>query len=278
MNIKYGTSSWSEKSWGGVFYPAGLKHSDFLNFYATQFKCVEADVTYYRIPSAKMVQSWYFKTPDDFKICAKFPRSIVHAGQDRIPDGEQVLNLQKVQAEVDAFLSVLQFLKHKCGPLVIQLPYFNRTVFRSNEDFLERLSSFLNGLPKDFRYALEIRNKNFLTPDFFQLLKSCNTCLVLADLLYMPRPWELPSSYPLITSDFSYIRLIGDRKSLDKLTNTFDKIVIDKKPLLLKWATFVSQQANSLDEIYIFANNHFAGHGPATIRQLMDILQDLKVK
>ena len=87
--FRYGTSSFSAKSWVGSFYPRGTKPGDFLSYYATQFDCVEADVTYYRVPDEKLVSGWDRKVPDGFKICAKFPRFtgvdkwVVEQGMDR---------------------------------------------------------------------------------------------------------------------------------------------------------------------------------------------------
>ncbi|MHC5051064.1 MAG: DUF72 domain-containing protein, partial [Planctomycetota bacterium] len=77
--LVYGTSSWSEKSWVGSFYPTGMRPADFLTHYATRFQAVEADTTYYGIPRASMVEGWVRKTPPGFRLAAKFPRSIVHA-------------------------------------------------------------------------------------------------------------------------------------------------------------------------------------------------------
>ncbi|MBK8180919.1 MAG: DUF72 domain-containing protein [Planctomycetes bacterium] len=64
----YGTSSWSEKSWAGVFYPDGLPAGAQLAHYATQFRTVEADVTYYRVPDARLVRGWEEKTPEGFVL------------------------------------------------------------------------------------------------------------------------------------------------------------------------------------------------------------------
>ena len=80
-SLFYGTSSWSDKSWVGPFYPEGTAPRDYLAHYAEQFGAVEADVTYYRVPSDSMVEGWARRTPDGFRMAAKFPRSIVHAGE-----------------------------------------------------------------------------------------------------------------------------------------------------------------------------------------------------
>ena len=52
----YGTSSWSEKSWLGPFYPPGTKPADYLAFYATQFTTIECDATYHRVPTRNLAR------------------------------------------------------------------------------------------------------------------------------------------------------------------------------------------------------------------------------
>lgn len=267
-SLRFGTSSWSEKSWVGAFYPSGTKPADQLTYYATQFDTVEADNTYYRVPSSALVRGWRHKTQSGFHLAAKFPRSIVHAGEGQHPDPARVLVHDVVGAELDAFLSGMSELGDRAGPLVLQFPYFNRTAFTSLGSFLERLDPFLSRLPKDFRYAVEVRNKNWLEKPLFDCLRAHSTAWVAVDLPYMPHPLDLPAEVDPITTDFLYARLIGDRKAVEGATDTFDRIVLDKTQSLERWATWLALQAPRVRETFAYANNHFAGHGPATIREL----------
>lgn len=265
--IRYGTSSWSEKGWVGPFYPPGTQPGDFLTHYAEVFDTVEADVTYYRVPSAAMVQGWVRKTPPGFRLSAKFPRGIVHCGQGPRPDAGRLLLPEHVGAERDAFLEVMSRLGDRAGPLVLQFPYFNQQAFRGPEPFLERLERFLEDLPDDFRYAVEVRNKQWLREPLLDLLRRRRAALVWVDLPYVPGPWALGGLDP-VTTDFLYVRLVGDRKATDALTKTFDRLVLDRGEALQRWADFVAPAAARATETFAYANNHFAGHGPDTIRDL----------
>ena len=71
---------------GCAFYPKGTRPGDFLAHYADRFATVEADNTYYAVPEPRLVEGWVRKTPDDFILSAKFPRSIVHGGEGPRPD------------------------------------------------------------------------------------------------------------------------------------------------------------------------------------------------
>ena len=266
--IRYGTSSWSEKSWAGVFYPADLKPAEYLSVYASRFDTVEGDSTYYRTPTPAAVAGWRQRTSEGFVLSAKFPRSIVHGGAGEKPDPARLLVPEHTAAEVDRFLAAMAMLGPKCGPLVLQFPYFNREAFPSAAPFLERLEGFLGRLPGQFRYAVEIRNKAWVTEELLGLLRGHRVAFVLVDLLYMPHPADLAAELDLVTTDFSYARLIGDRKAVEAKTATFDHIVIDQSGRLERWAGLLRDVAERTAVTYAYANNHYAGHGPATIEEL----------
>lgn len=272
MALRMGTSSWGEKGWVGTFYPPGTPPRGFLGHYARRFSTVEADNTYYRVPSAQVVRGWEERTPAGFTLCAKFPRTVVHGGAGPRPDPAAILDGPEACASRDLFLERMQLMGAKLGPLLIQFPYFNRSAFLERGPFLERLDRFLAGLPADFRYAVEIRNRQWVDESLLETLRGHRTAWVWADLPYMPRPWEWLEDLDLRTADFTYTRLIGDRKATDALTETFSEPVLDKGEQLLRWADFLRPVVAGPGEHFAFANNHYAGHGPATARELGGML------
>lgn len=270
--ILYGTSSWSAKGWVGPFYPEGTRPAEMLSEYSRVFGTVEADTTYYRVPSAKMVEGWRARTPEGFVMSAKFPRTIVHGGKGPRPDPGVVLAPEGAADEARRFLDVMALLGDRCGPLLLQFPYFNKSVFPDRSEFLDRLDRFLGGLPRDFRYAVELRNKAWLDERLTTLLAAHATALVLLDLSYMPHPLDLSRSLDPITTDFTYCRLIGDRKQVEAKTKDFDRIVVDQTPRLERWAGLLSAITERVERVFLYANNHYAGHGPETVRQLVDLV------
>jgi len=266
--LRLGTSSWSEKGWIGAFYPAGTKPAEMLGYYATQFETVEADTTYYRVPTPALVRGWRAKTPAGFTLSAKFPRGIVHAGEGQHPDGARVLALEHVGDELERFLDVMRELGDRAGPLVLQFPYFNKTAFAGLAPFLARLAPFLARLPRDFRYAVEVRNKAWIGPDLLGLLRAHGVALVLVDIVYMPHPADWAADFDVVTADFCYARLIGDRHAVDERTTTYSEIVLDQGARLDRWADLLASIVPRTRETFGYANNHYAGHGPATVRDL----------
>jgi uncharacterized protein YecE (DUF72 family) len=69
--ILLGTSAFLANGWQGSFYPPGMKPRDFLSYYATQFGTVEVDSTFYGCPSARTVNNWAARTPEDFILVQK---------------------------------------------------------------------------------------------------------------------------------------------------------------------------------------------------------------
>jgi uncharacterized protein YecE (DUF72 family) len=256
-NILLGTSAFTADGWSGSFYPPGLRPADYLSFYATRFRTVELDSTFYRTPAPAVVKGWYEKTPLDFIFAAKVPRVITH---------------ERVLVDCDAdwrhFLATMEILREKLGPILLQFGYFNRGAFKSAGEFLARLAPFLEKLPPARRFAVEIRNKNWLDARFLDLLRQHNVALALIDQAWMPRPWEMPATLDPVTSDFTYVRWLGDRKGIEATTKTWDKTVVDRRTDLGQWAHLLRQFVEKRRglKVFAYANNHYAGHGPQTVR------------
>ena len=111
-----------------------MQPRDFLSYYATKFKTVEVDSTYYRTPSASTVTGWYQKTPPDFIFAAKVPQIVTH---------EKVL--KDCEAVFDEFVDRMDLLDEKLGPLLLQFPWFSKYEMQPDE-FSRRLRFFLNRL------------------------------------------------------------------------------------------------------------------------------------
>lgn len=270
--IRIGTSSFSETDWVGPFYPSGTKPADFLAYYATRYNTVEVDATYYAVPSRRTVEGWSKKISNDFILSAKFPRSIVHGGEGAKPDGKTVLDPKATYDDRDRFLDVMSIMGKRLGPLVLQFPYFAKAVFASSDEFMDRLDRFLGDLPQGFRYGVEIRNRRWLNRSFVELLKRHDAALVLVDQAWMPHGDEAAQEFDIVTSDFAYIRLLGDRKEIEAITSTWNKEVIDRGERLQRWAELISRLVEREIETLIYVNNHYAGYAPATADRLHDMI------
>jgi uncharacterized protein YecE (DUF72 family) len=244
--------------------PKGMKATDYLTYYATKFDSVEVDSTFYRTPAASTVTGWNRKTPDHFIFAVKVPQQVTH---------------EKILVDCDAdfkhFVDTMDLFGEKLGPMLLQFPYFNRSVFTAGVQFLARLKPFLKKLPKDHKFAVEIRNKSWLTPEFADLLREHGVGLALQDQSWMPMPWEY--KFDAITADFTYIRWLGDRKGIEKVTKTWDTTIVDRKPQLKSWVDYLQPIKRRGVTIYAYANNHYAGHGPATVEAFLKMRKKANV-
>jgi uncharacterized protein YecE (DUF72 family) len=185
MKVHVGTSGWNYKHWKGVFYPEGLKSTDWLVFYARHFPTVELNVTFYRSIKASTFDGWYAASPPGFIFSAKMSRYITH-----------IKRLKVDRESIERFSADVSHLKEKVGVILVQLPPTLKF------DPI-RLSGFFDLLDPRFRYTLEARNDSFLVDECFSLLKERNIAWCIADA-----DGRHPYSES-VTADLVYVRMHG---------------------------------------------------------------------
>ena len=242
MQIYVGCSGWSYSSWKGPFYPIDLDNSEWLNYYSHVFDFVEIDSSFYRIPTAFTVKNWLKKTPDNFRFTAKFPKVITHDKR-----------LKNVENELEIFFSQIDPLQEKTSALLIQLPPSLGIV-----EGLEALREVVPELDNRFRYAVEVRNNSWFQDLAYSFFANNNICMVWSQLAGLRTP-------PVITTDFLYVRFIGDRRIGEE---DFGRIQIDRIAEMQYWSDKVKQitenVADRVELAIVAANNHYAGFGPGT--------------
>lgn len=250
--IHLGTSGWSYEDWVGPFYPTGTPAARYLPVYAEYFTSVEIDATFYRPPSRRMISAWYEKTPAQFIFAAKVPRSITHDAQ-----------LVNVTHEVLEFAATMRALGDKCGPLLFQFaPSFTAAQW-------DDLAALLPKLPGDLRWVVEVRHTSWLKEPFYELLRAHNIALAHIDLPWMPRTTP-------ITADFAYIRWLGDRRQIaDDFSHA--RPGFERASELDWWARQIQRMNERNMHVFAYANNHYQGHSPATLRDMQRRL-DLPVR
>jgi uncharacterized protein YecE (DUF72 family) len=246
--VKYhiGCSGWSYTAWLGPFYPSKLENTDWLRYYSQIFDYVEIDSSFYRMPNKFMVKNWAKKTPDNFRFTAKFPKIITH---DK--------HLVDVNEEVCTFLNNMEPLQEKTLALLIQLPPSMEIM-----PGLEGLKELLPYLDGRFRYAVEVRHSSWFQDLAYNFFTNNNICMAWSQLARLRTP-------PIVTTDFLYVRFIGDR-SIDE--KDFGKIQKDRILEMKRWANEIKKaetgkirgRRNEVNLAMIAANNHYAGFGPGT--------------
>jgi uncharacterized protein YecE (DUF72 family) len=270
--LRFGTCSWSEKSWVGPFYPRGTKPAEYLGHYARQFDSVEVDSTYYACPPRERFERWAKDTPEGFVLSSKLPCASFLGEDARELDAGRVLHIEEFRPAIETYYAALAGLGSKAGPVVLQLPWMRPGIFRDVGEFLGRLDPFLAALPATPRIAVEVRNREYVHEELLAVLRKHRAALVLSEVRGMPHPADVAEKHAVSTTDFFYARLIGDRSAVERRTKTFDRIVLDQAASLGRWAHLLRTLASSADG-FVYANNHFAGHGPETARELRRLVE-----
>jgi uncharacterized protein YecE (DUF72 family) len=257
---RIGASSWSAPSWEGTFYPRGMPPADYLGHYASRFDTVEIDATFYGTPNERMVDNWRERTPPGFLFAAKAPRVITH---DKI--------LESCGSEIGAFLRVMDRLGDKLGPLLFQFRYFRKSEFPEPKPFIDKLERFLPALPRGYRFAVEVRNRNFLTPRFLDLLRTHGVALALID-----HPWfegidRLMKRPEVLTAAFVYLRWLGDRKAIEDRTDRWDRLILDRRRETAAWAGEIRAMMEGGRSVCGYFNNHYAGYAIGSIQLFQEI-------
>jgi uncharacterized protein YecE (DUF72 family) len=140
-------------------------------------------------------------------------------------------------------------LRDKLLALLLQLP-----PSLIAKEGLKKLEALIHNLDPDFRYAIEVRNKSWFDKNVYKLLSDNNICLAWSQLDTIQTPPEL-------TSDFVYLRFIGDR-SIDE--KNFGRVQKDRLKELRAWSHSLQRVKDKAKFAVVAANNHYAGFGPAT--------------
>jgi len=233
---------WSYDFWKGNFYPENMRSDLFLTEYSKHFDTVEVDNTFYRIPSEPTVARWNQQTPETFLFAVKFPRIITH-----------IKMLKECYDEVERFLKTVSKLKPQLGPLLLQFP----STF--GPEHIGTLADFLATLPNMYKYAVEIRNKKMLEPDFYSVLRENQTALAIVDSPSMPLLDEL-------TASFAYVRWEGDRR---KVKGTLGKTEFDRTKDVEAWTGRIVRILEEVENVFGYFSKFYSGNPTSDAEQLI---------
>jgi uncharacterized protein YecE (DUF72 family) len=221
-----------------------VRQTDLLHHYARTFDTVELDTTFHAIPRGQVVASWRGTVPDGFLFSAKLPRVITH-----------MKRLRNVEEDLDAFLAALAPLREHTGVLLAQLP---PDFHADNRDALE---GFLRLAPREYRWAIEVRHRSWISPSTFDLLSEYGAAWAIVDIIGMP-------VVPEVTARFAYVRWLGDRAT-DPLSDTAE---VDRAASLDRWAATLRDLSYRVDHVYGYFSDTWGGHAPASVRAMQQRL------
>jgi len=149
-----GCAGFAYKEWKEVFYPQGLPQSRWFDYYTKHFNTLELNVTFYRFPTLKSLESWYNKAPEGFIFSAKVPRWITHYR--KFEETERMLG--------DFYGLLRDGLKEKMGAVLFQLP--GRFEYSKG-----KLQKIIAQVDHSFVNVIEFRNEGWWRKDVVSALK-----------------------------------------------------------------------------------------------------------
>lgn len=285
-----GTSSWKYEGWLGQIYTREryLERGRFsekrfqntcLAEYAETFPIVCGDFSFYQFPSeaywrrlfgsAPPTLLYAFKAPEQITI-ETFPRHDRYGAQ---AGTRNEFFLDAVLFE-EEFLRRLEPYRRQVATIIIEFGAFSKQSYREASAFAADLDPFLARLPKTFRYAVEIRNPNFLVPEYFDCLRAHGVAHVFNAWTRMPElelQLRLPQAF---TADFTVCRALLRRgrsyEEAVRLFQPYDRIQDPNPEVRAALRTLIQQSRQARRTAYIFVNNRLEGNAPETIRAIVE--------
>lgn len=287
-----GTSSWKYPGWLGQIYSeeryrvrGKLSHKKFeaecLQEYGEVFPIVCGDFAFYQFPTAQFWKKLFDSSPRRLQFAFKVPEEITVA---IFPDhprcgaraGQLNPNFLCWELLETEFLEPLRPYSDRVAVLLFEFPASVHWRFPVAEDFVDLLKPFLESLPMQFRFGVEIRHEEILTPSYFRALEDHRVAHIFNSWSGMPALSDQIESAEAFTAPFTIARaLLRPGRKYEEAVRLFAPYTAIKDPLeevrealrALLW-----RSKNRSEPTYIFVNNRLEGFAPGTIEAVIDEL------
>ncbi|MFP4376074.1 MAG: DUF72 domain-containing protein, partial [Spirochaetales bacterium] len=230
--LRLGCCSWKFPSWHGLVY-SKAHDINYLAEYQNRFPTVEIDQWFWSLfdtdtiglPRRETVAEYRDSVGKEFRFTIKAPNAITlthfYKRGSRRGSGPNPYFLSA--ALFHDFLEKIAPLQSQTGSVMLQFEYLNKQKMRGLDEFLEKVGPFLEEVSQfGWPLALEIRNPQFLSSGYFEMLKSRGIALVYCHGYYMPKAFEVfgrDHNGVWTGVDHAVIRLLGpDRQGIEKQT------------------------------------------------------------
>jgi len=285
--VRFGTSSWTFPGWAGLVYAkrygnqkAFLRES--LAEYAAHplMRTVGIDRGYYRPLSEEDLAAYARQLPDGFRAAMKVWQQVTMPGYPKHPRYGQnagkrnpdFLNAALFAESVHA--PALAAFARYMGPWIVEIapsPFPIDPAW-----FCQRLGAFLRKAPRDFPFAVEIRDRKLLTEDYARTLREHDASHVFNYWSRMPGIAKQMQVDGLLAGSPVVARLLlppGKRYAdLKEAYAPFDRLVAPQPEMRQEVAALARAALDRNAECYILVNNKAEGSTPLTVQALAKLL------
>jgi uncharacterized protein YecE (DUF72 family) len=277
MSLLFGTCSWKFPAWVGLVYRAEQRYAaDYLPEYARSFPTAEIDSWFYHLPARQEAESYRERVPEDFHFTCKVPRelTLTHlrggaGGNRERPPNASFLSLPLFHQ----FLEAIEPLRPQIDALMFQFEYLNKQKMSGLSEFIDRFGAFAEQLSPQLPLALEIRNGNYLKPEYFRFLAAAGIIPVLVEKQYMPPLPAVWRDFGRLLEGPAVVRLMGgDRKEIEEHSGgRWNRLWMPKENLPEIADTL--GQMGLRRQVTVNVNNHYEGSAPLTIGRLESLVE-----
>lgn len=278
--VFFGTSSWSFPGWAGIVYGRTRSATDLaregLREYARHplLTTVGIDRSYYAPLPLPDLRAYDEQLPEGFRCCIKAPAAVTSftLGPPGARDqhNAEFLSIDRLVEDLLAPLDA-GFSAH-AGPIILEFPPFARGARLDPDAFLDRLDFFLTHLPRQFEYAIELRDRTLLTSRYRQLLAAHGVAHTYNYWTAMPMPSEQAAVVPPEDGPFSVVRLLlkpgtwyEDQREAFR---PFDRVQAPDEAMRRDVVAVAHRALKRQKRVYILVNNKAEGSSPLTIVEL----------
>ena len=290
--VRFGTSTWTYEGWQGQVYTRQYAKSTFarecLGEYCQYqyqgeplFRTVGNDSTFYHPPTANQLRAYLNQIPEDFQMCFKVWEEITipsYAKQPRYGARAGQPNPRFLDAKLFEELVLAPYREAKFEPHTGLFLFEFQRHGMSTDEFCSRLDKFFLQLPRDFRYAVEVRNPDLLGFSYLQVLSYHGVAHVYNHWSHMPPFAEQHARMHGFPAVFTVLRLLTPLKmsyeAAKKRAEPYTKIVEELPQMRRETVQLVRQAVNEGRRAYVLVNNRSEGNAPLTIQVLTDQLRN----
>lgn len=286
--VRCGTSSWSFPGWRGIVYRADASAQTLaregLREYARHplLRTVGIDRSYYApIPEADL-RRYAAQLPPGFPCCLKAPAAVtsMFVPETGVPGGRTrnpaFLSADLLVAELVE--PCLRAFAGHVGAIILEFPPVAPGLRPDPVEFVERLDACLAALPRDVRYAVELRDRRLLTPAYRDVLVRHGAAHVFNYWTAMPMPAAQAAVVPVERLPFIVIRLLlapGTRyEDQRERYRPFDRLVDPAPGMRADVLHLLDRAIRARQPAFLLVNNKAEGSAPLTIRAILEQLVD----